>query len=154
MDALRLYVGAWSVNFAVAPVLPDSGKTVQLVIGAVMLAALGSQMFTRRKEDTVLAPFGFLLAASLVFLPLGAALATCVLAALAMLAFREYVAFFIAGAPAAAGLGFVQGGSVAFVALVAGLFVLPVVVGSLARRKLVLAVRSRADVERVVIPLR
>ncbi len=154
MDVVRIAVGVWFVKFSITAVQAEAEKFVTPVLGLVLAMALCVQMFTRRKEDTVLAPLGYLLAVSLVLLPVPVALSVFALAVVAMGALQDFMAFFVAGAMAAAVLGYFLGGGMLTAALLAGLYFLPALISMMTRRKLLLAVRSAAVSERVPSPLR
>jgi len=154
LDAVRIAAAAWFVKFSILPHEPGSKKIVALTLGLLLALGLCLQMFTRRKDDALLAPLGYVLGITLAFLPVPAALAVFAAAAVAMVAMQDFMAFFGAGALAAGVLGGFLGGGVQLAVILAAVFFLPVLISLMSRRKLMLAVRSAAQSEKVHSPLR
>lgn len=154
LDVVRITVAAWFLKFSVVAENSEGGKLVTLILGAVLSVGLIMQMITRRKEDALLAPLGYVLGMTLAFLPVGPALAVFALAIVTLGAIQDFNAYFVGGSAAAAAMGYMFAGSITTTAMLTGIFFLPVLISMLTRRKLLLAVRSSAQSEKVPSPLR
>jgi len=151
-DALRCAASIWLVDFALTPIGHGAGAKPVTLLGGLLLLGVVPQMVTLRKVSTMFAPLGYVFAALFVLLPFAAALPVAVLGVVGLLALREFSAIFLGGAIVAVVLGYLFGGSVTTVAILAGVFVLPVVVSTMFRCKLVLPVQSRGETIPVPAP--
>lgn len=154
LDVVRIAVAAWFMKFSLVPVDSAGGKLVALLLGAMLTVGLCMQMITRRKEDTLLAPLSYVLGMTFAFLPPSAAIAVFALAVVGMGAIQDFNAYFVTGAAAAAAMGYLFAGSITITAVLTAIFFLPALIGMLTGRKLLLAVRSAAQSEKVPSPLR
>lgn len=143
-DAGRCGVSLWLVRFALAPT-GGLGAQPAAILGGLLLVGVLPQMVTARKAGTMLAPLGYVFAALFVLLPFAAALPVLVLGVVGLMALREFSAIFIGGGIVTGVFGYLLGGPVPTVAALAATFVLPVVVSTMFRSRLVLPVHSRAE---------
>ena len=151
-DALRCGASIWLIDFAPTPIGTGAGGKPVVLLGGLLLVGVLPQMVTLRKAATMYAPLGYVFAALFVLLPFAAALPVAVLGVVALMALREFPAIFFGGAVVAAVLGYLFSGAVTTVAILAGVFVLPVVVSTMFRCKLVLPVQSRGETIPVPAP--
>lgn len=154
LDAVRIGVAAWFLKFSIEAETSVGAKLAILTLGALLVIGLGMQMITRRKEDTLLAPLGYVIAVTFVFLPPLAALSVFAMAVVALGAIQDLNAYFVGGAAAAAAMGYMFAGSITTTAMLAGVFFLPVMFGMLSGRKLLIAVRSAPHGEKIPTTLR
>jgi hypothetical protein len=151
-DALRCAVAIWLVDFSLTPIGGNAGAKPVVLLGGLLLIGVLPQMVTWRKAATMFAPLGYVFAALFVLLPFAAALPVAVLGIVGLMALREFSAIFVGGALVTGVFGYLLGGSVATVVIQAGVFVLPVVVSTMFRCKLVLPVQSRSETVPVPAP--
>ncbi len=151
-DALRCGVSIWLVQFALTPLGGNGGRTPTVLLGGLLLVGVLPQMVTLRKPGTMFVPLGYVFAALFVLLPFAAALPAAILGAVGLMALREFSAIFIGGAIVTGVFGYLLGGSVTTVAILATVFALPVVVSTMFRCKLVLPVQSRSETIPVPAP--
>ena len=144
-DTLRCGVSIWLVQFALALGGSQGGPNPTVLLGSLLLLGVLPQMVTGRKPATMFAPLGYVFAALFVLLPFAAALPAAVLGAVGLMALREFSAIFIGGAIVTGVFGYVLGGNVTTVAILGGVFALPVVVSTMFRCKLVLPVQGRSE---------
>ncbi len=151
-DALRCAVAIWLVGFALSPLGNNAAAKPSVLLGGLILVGVLPQMVTLRKAATMFAPLGYVFAALFVMLPFAAALPVAVLGVVGLMALREFSAIFVGGAIVTAASGYLLGGSVTAVVIMAGVFVLPMVVSTMFRCKLVLPVQSRSETITVPAP--
>jgi hypothetical protein len=125
-----------------------------VTIGLTLAVGVCCQMPTRRVEESVLAPLTFLLGAMLALLPLAAAAAVFVLAMAALLAFRSYVAFFLTGTGLTSGLTFLLGGDFLTGAMIAAIYLVPLLASFLLEGELVLPIRNRVEATKTPVIVR
>lgn len=109
LDPARAFAGAWLLrhSWVVEAPLPGVWKYVPLAATMLVIAAaLGVQMHTRYDSTVLLAPIGFCTGLVFALLPTQVALLVVVFAAASLMAFRGWWAFFLCGAAAAAGFGY------------------------------------------------
>lgn len=151
-DALRCAVAIWLVNFALTPIGASAAAKPVGLLGGLLLVGVLPQLLTWRKAATMFAPLGYVFAALFVLLPLAAALPVAVLGIVGLMALRELSAVFLGGAIVTVAFGYLLGGSLTAITIQAGVFVLPVVVSTMFRCKLVLPVQSRGETVSVAAP--
>ena len=99
VDPLRGFGGAWLVKNGLG-ITVFSGKffhlPAQWAMAAVLILSVFVQMFTRRDDEALLAPIGFLAGAVALLLPLPVALISYAMAIAAIFGLRAFAAFFIA----------------------------------------------------------
>jgi hypothetical protein len=140
-DALRIAAAVWLLDFSIIPEAGESRALAAVLLGCMLILALIPQMMTRRKEDAMFAPVGYVLAVLFVLLPLSAALPAAVLGVVGLMALRDFTAFVIGGGIMSVLLGYLLSGSLVTSCLVAAVFALPAVLSAMFRCKLVLPVR-------------
>lgn len=151
-DSLRCAVAIWLVGFALSLIGSDAGAWPTALLGGLLLTGVLPQMVTLRKASTMFAPIGYVFAAVFVTLPFAAALPVAVLGVVGLMALREFSAIFVGGAITTVAFGYLLGGSATAVMIAAGVFLLPVVVSTMFRCKLVLPVQSRGETISVPAP--
>lgn len=151
-DAFRCAVALWLVDFALTPIGINTAAKPFVLLGGLLLVGVLPQMLTWRKAATMFAPLGYVFAALFVLLPFAAALPVAVLGIVGLMALREFTAIFLGGAIVTGVFGYLLGGSVTMVTIQACVFVLPVVVSTMFRCKLVLPVQSRSETVPIPAP--
>lgn len=154
LDVVRVAVAAWLIDFAFQPETATERWIAALAVSVILAVGLCCQMWTRREEDSVLAPITFLTGTMLALLPPAAALAVFTLAITATLAFRSYIGFFVAGMGLTSGLTYLLGGGVESGLVVAVLNVVALMAGFLSRGEFVLPLRERSSPAKTPIRVR
>ncbi len=156
LDALRVAIGTWFLNFASQAQSAKTQWTVTLVVGLILAVGICCQMPTRREDDfdSALASVSFLLGAMLALVPVTAALAVFMLAMSALLAFRSFAAFFLTGAVLTSGLTYLLGGDFPTGLMLAVIHLVPLLASLMMERGLVLPVRNPMENEKARVKLR
>jgi hypothetical protein len=141
VDPIRACVGGWLLRTAWTIEPPVDGFWLHLpLMGTlvVLALALGVQMHTRRVDSVLLAPMGY--SAGLVFalLPPQVAVLVVVLAFVCLMAFRGWWAFFFFGAAGAGAFGYLILRVNLWMAGTVVLMMMPLMLGMLVRRELLL----------------
>jgi hypothetical protein len=130
MDPIRAFGGmlllmqafALDVSGAEWALLPKAGYSI---VNAVLAVAVLIQMFTRRREEVMLAPLGFVGGLVAALVPWPVALIAFPMAIATVFAFRQLHAFFAIGFVMVGLLGFLFKAEVAWLATALGLLALP-----------------------------
>lgn len=157
VDPIRAFAGAWLLRNAWTLEASLSGvwKHVPLAATFLILAlAVGSQMHTRREEEVVFAPIGYVSGLMFATLPPQVAVLVVALAGACMMAFRGWGSFFFCGAFAAAVFGYMILRVDLWMAGTVALLIEPLFLALLFGRSLVVPVtglRRRTEKRRVVV---
>jgi hypothetical protein len=145
LDAVRIGLAVWLLNFSVTPVPGEPRSQVTAVLSGLLLLGLIPQMVTRRKDNAMFAPVGYVLATLCVMLPLTAVLPIAALGIVGLMALRDFTVIFLVGSISTVVLGYLLGAPLTTACMVAAVFALPVVVGAMFQCQLVLPVRSQGE---------
>lgn len=145
LDPLRGFFGTYCLKRSLA--LPDDRwsdipmPAYAVFIGILCLGVL-SQMFTRRVNDAVLAPIGFVAGIVLALTPWAVGAIGAVMALTGMFAFRRFHAFFSIGCAVIAFLGFVLGAGIRWLVPALVVLALPLAVSAFSGRGLEIPTRN------------
>lgn len=149
LDPIRAFGGTLLLEQALALDLTDARwallpKASYSIVNAVLAIAVLIQMFTRRREEVMLAPIGFVggVVAALVAWPV--ALIAFSMAIAGVFAFRQFHAFFWIGFVMVALLGFLLRSEIAWLATGLGVLALPLAATLVTGRTLELPTRGPA----------
>jgi hypothetical protein len=128
-DPVRAFVGAWLITWPLPArdvewaALPKTacGLTIALLAAGVLC-----QLFTRRDRTVLLAPMGFVAGVVVALVPWHVAALGLTIAVTAMLAFRQFQVFFIAGFLTIGVLGFVLKAEIPWLLSALAMLALPI----------------------------
>jgi hypothetical protein len=146
VDPARAFTGAWVLRNAWVVDPPADGHwdnlpaTAILTTLAVLVLALGCQMYTRR-DEVLFAPIGFCAGLLFAVMPPQIAVLVLTLALTCLMAFRGWSAYFIAGAIAATLLGVTLMHVDFWVLAAVVLLIEPFLVSWVAKRELLVPIR-------------
>lgn len=145
LDPLRGFFGTYCLKTSLA--LPvDRWSNIPIPAYAVFVGILGvgvlSQMFTRRENDAVLAPIGFVAGIVLALTPWAVGAIGAVMALTGMFAFRRFHAFFSIGCAVIAFLGLMLGTEIRWLVPALVVMALPLAVSAFSGRALELPTRT------------
>ncbi len=145
LDPLRGFAGVWLLQRALALGSAEWNLVPKpaygLLLGLVLLSGY-AQTFTKRDDEVMLAPVGFVAGVIVAFLPGLVATLALVMAAIGLFAFRGFHAFFSGGLVAVTVIGLGLGAPFWWVAPAAGVCALPILGGVLSRRTLEIPTRG------------
>ncbi|MFI5356347.1 MAG: hypothetical protein ACHQ4G_03330 [Opitutales bacterium] len=145
LDPVRGLLGTWLVRrgcvLTMHAGVPEP-KSAYAVMLAVLFVAVLVQLPTRRSQEILLAPIGFMAGMVGILVPLPVAVIGLAAALGSLFAFRAFSAFFTAGLAVVAVLGLVLQAPLCWLLPAVGLLAVPVLAALLSQRSLELPTRS------------